>query len=210
MAGEYEEAPHTQIRADGKRYPTGTGPDSRNPNAQTVAVEMNLEPLLERLDRPIGLHMDESLSVTVDNFDDLADSLSEVEFHHHHTVSGFDGILDMLDEMEGNQVTHNNTVITIVGRLGLKKITAIFDGLKGILHGNGSSDPTPEPDPSGRHVVQQGDNFWSIATKVVTERLGSEPNDAQIREYWLELIEANRNFFENPNLITPGQVFILP
>lgn len=60
--------------------------------------------------------------------------------------------------------------------------------------------------------VKAGEHFWAIAEHVVGLRSGPSTQE-QVREYWLRLIEANRQSLVepgNPDLIMPGQVFVLP
>jgi nucleoid-associated protein YgaU len=61
--------------------------------------------------------------------------------------------------------------------------------------------------------VKPGECFWSIAEDVLTRHLGHVPTDAEIVPYWRRLIEANRTelaHHDNPDLIFPAQVFVLP
>lgn len=69
------------------------------------------------------------------------------------------------------------------------------------------SPPTPE------HEVVPGESFWSIAADRVAPAWPREPTDAQIATYWRRLIAANVDRLavsEDPDLIFPGQRFILP
>lgn len=64
-----------------------------------------------------------------------------------------------------------------------------------------------------RWTVKPGDCFWSIAERVLTERAGRAPSDAEIVPFWQRLIEANRAGLvqrDNPDLILPGQTFTIP
>jgi nucleoid-associated protein YgaU len=56
-------------------------------------------------------------------------------------------------------------------------------------------------------VVAPGESFWSIAEEVV----GDAPA-GDVETYWRSLIEANRDRLvsPSPDLIRPGQVFVLP
>lgn len=77
------------------------------------------------------------------------------------------------------------------------------------------ADATTLPDHASLQTltVQPGDNFWKIARTVLSTSRGEEPANTQIREYWTRLIEANLDRLDpphNPDLIHPGQVFILP
>lgn len=62
-------------------------------------------------------------------------------------------------------------------------------------------------------TTQTGDHLWGIAASHLQDRLGVTPSDADITDYWQRLIDANRNRLAdpgNPDLIYPGQEFILP
>ena len=64
-----------------------------------------------------------------------------------------------------------------------------------------------------RWTVKPGECFWSIAESVLTERSGRAPSDAEIVPYWNRLIDANRLELahrDDPDLIFPGQVFVVP
>lgn len=63
--------------------------------------------------------------------------------------------------------------------------------------------------PSADHLVVRGDNLWAIAA----DRLAAHPDTAlTIREYWLLVIDANRDRLRsgNPDLIFPGETVVLP
>lgn len=64
----------------------------------------------------------------------------------------------------------------------------------------------------GSYTVEPGDNFWVIAQRQVEAKLGRAPSNEEVRAYWMVLIEANRGNFRsgNPNLIFPGEQFVLP
>lgn len=71
----------------------------------------------------------------------------------------------------------------------------------------------PEEPEEKEHTVVEGDNFWRIAEARVQQRIGRAPSDAEVRDYWLELIELNASQLVepgNPNLLLPGQVLALP
>ncbi len=75
--------------------------------------------------------------------------------------------------------------------------------------------PAPEivPASTQRWTVGPGECFWSIAEQVLTGQTGRVPTDAEIVPYWHRLIDANRAELVdrgNPDLILPGQIFILP
>jgi nucleoid-associated protein YgaU len=77
--------------------------------------------------------------------------------------------------------------------------------------------PAPAPDlvqvAADRWTVKPGECFWSIADEVLTARLGRVATDAEIVPYWKRLIETNRHQLvqrDNPDLIIPAQVFVIP
>ena len=88
------------------------------------------------------------------------------------------------------------------------------------MHLLGPSEPVPSlPVPQAspatveRWAVNPGECFWSIAESVLSERWGRAPSDAEIVPYWRRLIEANRLELADrtdPDLIFPGQVFVVP
>ena len=68
----------------------------------------------------------------------------------------------------------------------------------------------PLPAAQGRvHTVQPGEHFWAIAERTIAE----EGLDIGVTEYWQRLIDLNRAGLvdpDNPDLIFPGQVLVLP
>ena len=68
-----------------------------------------------------------------------------------------------------------------------------------------------EPDPGARTWrVEPGDHLWAIAHQVVTAA-SPHARDTDLGAYWIRLIEANRGVVgEDPDLIHPGQVIVLP
>jgi len=78
---------------------------------------------------------------------------------------------------------------------------SIDTGLESIV----VDDPTPRSSGAGRHVVVEGESFWSIAADHADGR--------PVATYWRTLIEANRSRLvdpTNPDLIHPGLVLDLP
>ena len=70
--------------------------------------------------------------------------------------------------------------------------------------------PAPAPPPAAaanEWVVAPGESFWSIAEDVV-----GAGTTAEITAYWRTLIDANRDRLvtPDPDLVLPGQVFVLP
>lgn len=68
-------------------------------------------------------------------------------------------------------------------------------------------------DEAGTHEVVAGESFWSIAADLTVAELGRAPEDAEIVERWVALIEDNRDRLlvpDDPDLLMPGQVLRLP
>lgn len=62
-------------------------------------------------------------------------------------------------------------------------------------------------------TVASGEHLWAIAEAHLRATQGSAPGDEAVADYWQRLIEANRGRLvdpEDPDLIVPGQVFVLP
>ncbi|TVR18752.1 MAG: LysM peptidoglycan-binding domain-containing protein [Nitriliruptor sp.] len=72
--------------------------------------------------------------------------------------------------------------------------------------------PTDDPGPV-THTVRTGESLWRIASAQLTQEHGRSPSDAEVVPYWRELIERNRDRLpdrDDPDLILPGQVLLLP
>jgi hypothetical protein len=71
----------------------------------------------------------------------------------------------------------------------------------------------PAQPPPATWVTRPDDSLWSIAAAALEQRLGRPPSDEEVEPYWQELISQNRSRLEDPadpDLIFPGQVFLLP
>lgn len=74
------------------------------------------------------------------------------------------------------------------------------------------SSPAPTATPHSV-TVQMGESFWSIAATVVQQRLGTTPTNAQVAQYWTQLIAANAHNLPHPgdpDLIYVGQTLVVP
>lgn len=63
------------------------------------------------------------------------------------------------------------------------------------------------------YTVEPGDHLWGIAEDHVERQLGRTAANDEVRPYWHELIEENRDRLvdpSDPSLIRPGQVLALP
>lgn len=77
-----------------------------------------------------------------------------------------------------------------------------------------STSTAPSTAPAGTTIiVQPGDSFWTLARSVAAERLKRPPAPADIVPVWHALMIANVARLlspGNPNLIYPGQIFVVP
>lgn len=65
------------------------------------------------------------------------------------------------------------------------------------------------PDDEATHEVAAGESFWSIAEDLTAADLGRPPDDAEVLERWVALIDDNRDRLlvpDDPDLLVPGQV----
>lgn len=73
--------------------------------------------------------------------------------------------------------------------------------------------PAP-PAPGGETwTVRGGDNFWTIAHRLLADAWGRPPSARETDPYWRALVEANRSGLVdpgNPDLLLPGQVLAVP
>jgi hypothetical protein len=80
--------------------------------------------------------------------------------------------------------------------------------------------PAPEQAPApatddGTHRVVPGDNLWTISRDHIMEKTGktkAQVTEAEIRTYWLKVIDVNRDNIRShdPHWIFPGEIIELP
>lgn len=65
---------------------------------------------------------------------------------------------------------------------------------------------------ASEHVVVRGDNLWTISRNALVDSGVASPSEAQIRDYWLKVIDANRASLRSgdPHWIFPGEIVKLP
>jgi nucleoid-associated protein YgaU len=84
-----------------------------------------------------------------------------------------------------------------------------------------SAPSPPRPRADGPAVadartwtVRRGEHFWAIAEQVVAARAPQRaPTERDVARYWVRLVAANRTRLpvrENPDLLFPGTVIVLP
>lgn len=70
---------------------------------------------------------------------------------------------------------------------------------------------TPPAQAPPTWTVDPGNSLWYIAKVTLQQRWGRAPTNAEIAGYWPQIYDRNRAVIGgNPNLIHPGQVFVLP
>lgn len=70
--------------------------------------------------------------------------------------------------------------------------------------------PAHFPDPGSVYQVDPGDSLWKIAKYTLQSR-GQSTSNVDIDRYWKQIYANNRGIIgDNPNLIHPNQVFVLP
>lgn len=63
----------------------------------------------------------------------------------------------------------------------------------------------------GLHIVESGDSMWSLAAAEVERRIGTAPSDAEVAEYWVDVVAANQQVPSGDvDLIHPGDVLTMP
>ena len=72
-----------------------------------------------------------------------------------------------------------------------------------------------DPVPGHAYTVVPDDNLWTIAAAELSRQTGRGPDhlaEAEIRRYWLQVIDANRTRIRSgdPNLIFPGESILCP
>lgn len=76
-----------------------------------------------------------------------------------------------------------------------------------------SEERGPAAPGEGSHTVSAGESLWRISEVRLAAVLGRQPQDAEVVPYWREVIERNRVRLvvaDDPDLILPGQVLVLP
>lgn len=56
--------------------------------------------------------------------------------------------------------------------------------------------------------VVRGDSLWQIARAHLTEKNQKKPSNAEIQDLVYQIVERNK--IKNPDLIYPGERFIIP
>lgn len=69
------------------------------------------------------------------------------------------------------------------------------------------------PGSSAWWTIRSGDNLWAVADETLRARWGRVPTDQEVDGYWRHLIQENLDRLVHPgqpDLVYPGQVFLLP
>lgn len=70
-----------------------------------------------------------------------------------------------------------------------------------------------EPKAAEVWVAESGDHLWAVASETLSDAWGRSPHDSEVDRYWRQLVSTNSSRLvdpSNPDLIYPGQVFVLP
>jgi len=71
--------------------------------------------------------------------------------------------------------------------------------------------PAATGDTAANHVIEPGDSMWSLAEAEVERRLGRSASDAEIGDYWFDVVAANQDVSSgDPDLIFPGDDLAMP
>jgi hypothetical protein len=69
------------------------------------------------------------------------------------------------------------------------------------------------PAAAATHIVQRGENLWTIAENHMAAVLGGRPGELVVRSYWKQLVATNRHLLSdpsNPSFVRPGLEIALP
>jgi len=132
-----------------------------------------------------------------------------------HVVQRHDNLWDIAERYVGDPFRWQEIRDLNVGRTQPDGRT-LEPGFETILPGWDLLVPAPagaaQP-PAGDYTVKPGDHLWAIAAAQVEATLGRAATDDEVRPYWDELIEGNRDRLidrNDPSLIRPGQILALP
>jgi len=68
-----------------------------------------------------------------------------------------------------------------------------------------------DPQRNGIHKVELGESMWTVSQEQVEESLDRPATDAEVAEYWVEVVAANQDVPSgNVDLIYPGETLALP
>ena len=94
---------------------------------------------------------------------------------------------------------YENYLINYEDPAGSGRVTVAGAGARPEPAPGPEPEPAPEPQPEGAYTVVSGDNLWNIAEALFGD--GAK---------WRVIFDANRGVIRDPNLIWPGQVFVIP
>jgi len=121
-----------------------------------------------------------------------------------------------LVDAQGVMVTSDTEVVPSGTELALPGITDVLSvAAFGFAAEPGAEAVTGVGEPSGiasdMHVVVQGDSMWSVAEDMVAEELDRDPSDAEVAEYWSDVVASNDSLPSGDiDLIHPGEELVLP
>lgn len=74
-------------------------------------------------------------------------------------------------------------------------------------------EPQPAAAPATEVAIRAGDHLWSVADRALTDAWGRAASESELTSFWALVVDANHARLydpENPDLVFPGQVVVVP
>lgn len=119
---------------------------------------------------------------------------------------------------DGTTITSATETLHAGWQLLLPADATLPDGLPAPPSDPTTASPAPIPSPASQQTtrtvtVKEGDHFWGTAEQALKQAWGRPPTDEEITPYWRIVVQANLERLlppHDPDLIYPGQQFVLP
>lgn len=146
-----------------------------------------------------------------------ADRNKELSGQASLTLSDSTELWDLAESAYGDGILWKEIAAANSGRIdaGGQRITesteVVAEGTQLFMPGDIEADELSAFGVSHDQVVAPGDSMWSLAEEHVEGRLGRPATDAEISEYWSDVVSANPEVSSgNADLIYPGETLTLP